>query len=547
MAQKLAFCAFCDTMLETTGIQKLEALKCINCDINLCGNCNRKRHSKIKGSKEHCIIRLNQLGTLKAKDSVRKLELANIICLVHKDEKCTAYCISCSKELCTFCAFEGKHQDHKISKLETVYNEQVSELNNLKSKMKDDISFFNAILKNTELKRQEEAEIYEKAKQKIVQREKDMKEIASRESGVLFQKLDILLKPQIDALNKTKETLQKNIDYLKQTVSLTDQILQSNDAKSVFDIAISIKKELPSRDIKELDVTVKSQVDFIAPVLPLRFGSLVMPKLTIKQSVHTPLKSIKCLESFSNGKYVSIVSPTGTDSQSSLEYFQIKGLNFVVECKISLHFKPCDMKVIENNQILFICQDRIFSLSEINKFEIFFLSDMVLSSPNNCICITAVGNILLGCNAGHFGTSDAILLNNQGLIKNRSTLKYHVDKIAASEHDTYIIISQRLSLIKVVQGLSSTFESKWTYEGHSSINSIVKFEPMDIAVSTSGLIYVTDESTHSIHVLTQDGDFVKNYGKEHGIIDPEVLHLDKEGQLIIWCRDGTIHVADISS
>ncbi|CAG2222535.1 unnamed protein product [Mytilus edulis] len=152
------------------------------------------------------------------------------------------------------------------------------------------------------------------------------------------------------------------------------------------------------------------------------------------------------------------------------------------------------------------------------------------------------------CNTGiYFGPSDAILLNNQGLIKNRSRLKYHVDKIAASEHDTYIIISQRLSSIKAVQGLNSTFESKWTYEGHSSINSIVKFEPMDISVSASGLIYVTDESTHSIHVLTQDGDFVKNYGKEHGIIDPEVLHIDKEGQLIIWCRDGTIHVAYISS
>lgn len=98
-----------------------------------------------------------------------------------------------------------------------------------------------------------------------------------------------------------------------------------------------------------------------------------------------------------------------------------------------------------------------------------------------------------------------------------------------------------------MQGLSTTFESKWTYEGHSSINSNAKFEPMDIAVSTSGLIYVTDESTHSIHVLIPDGNFVKNYGKEHCIIDPEVLHINKEGQIIIWCNDGIVHVADISS
>lgn len=156
--------------------------------MTLCENCKTKKHSKIKGSEKHSIIRLSQMGTLKEKDSVRKLELADIICSMHKEEKCTAYCISCSKELCTFCAFEGKHQDHKISKLETVYNEQVSELNNLKSKMKDDLSFFNENLKKTELKCNEGAEIYEKAKQKIIQREKDMKEVASRESGIILSR-----------------------------------------------------------------------------------------------------------------------------------------------------------------------------------------------------------------------------------------------------------------------------------------------------------------------------------------------------------------------
>lgn len=98
---------------------------------------------------------------------------------------------------------------------------------------------------------------------------------------------------------------------------------------------------------------------------------------------------------------------------------------------------------------MFICQDRIFSLSKSNQIEVFFQSDMFHSSPNKCICITAVEYILLGCNRGnYFGPSDAILLNNQGLIKNRSKLKYRVDKIVASEHDTYIIISNRLIQLK---------------------------------------------------------------------------------------------------
>lgn len=58
---------------------------------------------------------------------------------------------------------------------------------------------------------------------------------------------------------------------------------------------------------------------------------------------------------------------------------------------------------------------------------------------------------------------------------------------------------------------------------------------------------MTDESTRSIHVLTRPGDFVTCYGKEHGIIDPAILHINKEGQLIIWCNDVKIHMADILS
>ncbi|XP_063420934.1 E3 ubiquitin-protein ligase Midline-1-like [Mytilus trossulus] len=328
MAQNLAVCEFCDLYTETT------TWKCINCDLTLCENCKTKRHSKIRGSEEHSVIMLKQMGTLEAKDSVRKLELASNICSVHNNEKCTAYCKSCSKELCTFCAFEGKHQGHKILKLA--------------------------------ISSQEGTKNYNKAKQDIIQREKDIIEFAHREAEFLNQELDTLLKTQNDTSNKTKKTLQTKIEYLNRTVNLTAQIIQSNDAKSILDTSFSIKKELPSKDIEGLNLSAKSTVEFIAPVVSLRFGSFVMTKLAIIKSVQTPLKTIECLESIDN-------------------------------------------------------------------------------------------------------------------------------------------------------------------------------------VSASGLIYVTDQSTSSIHVLTLDGDFVANYGQEHGIVDPEVLHINKEGQLMIWCKGGTIHVADIFS
>ncbi|CAG2184345.1 unnamed protein product [Mytilus edulis] len=156
------------------------------------------------------------------------------------------------------------------------------------------------------------------------------------------------------------------------------------------------------------------------------------------------------------------------------------------------------------------------------------------------MCINANGTILLGYADIPYISYGVTLLNDKGELKNsfRFNSIYCADKIAANEHGTYIISHSGLE--KAVQGLSSSFSVQWTYIGNRRDNINNDFKPKDIVISSSGLIYVTDDSTSSIHVLTQDGDFVANYGKEHGIIDPEVLHINKEGKLMIWCRDGNL-------
>lgn len=544
MAQNLAVCEFCDLSIERI------AWKCINCELILCENCKKKRHGKIKGSEEHSVIMLKQMGTLESKYSVRKLELANIICSSHTEEKCTAYCKSCSKKLCTFCAVEENHIGHQIMKLETFYNEKVSELTSLNNKMNEDLPFFIKNLKKMEIRCQKGTDNYNKAKQQIVQREKDIKENATLETEVLSRELDNLLKPQNDTLNKTKESLQKNVDYLEETTAIIDTMLNSNDVKQVLDTSFSIENELPSKDIEGLNVSLKSQVDLFVPILPLRFGSLVMPKLAIKQSVPTPLKTVKCFESFDNGTYISIVSPPSSSSQTYLEYFQLNDSNYVEKCRTGLKFKPFGMNIIENNKILLLCEKLILSFSEgheIETFQKYRARSFIHSYTCTCMCITYEGNILLGYSQDCICCYGIKLLNKKGTVKNTFKFIYRsrVSKIAASEHGVYII-SQSCFENSVIR-LTSNLTSKWTYEGQSSTNSNINFTPMDITVSASGLIYVTDESSSSFHVLTPDGDFVANYGKEHGIIDPEVLHINKKGQLVIWCKDGKIHVADISS
>lgn len=104
MVQNLILCQLCEN-------SKGSKWKSFHCDLVLCPKCYKK-HSKFGGSEEHCIIDLNQVGTLENVDIIRKFNLKNIQCATHEKEKCSLFCKDCKNPICSFCVLEPWHKDH---------------------------------------------------------------------------------------------------------------------------------------------------------------------------------------------------------------------------------------------------------------------------------------------------------------------------------------------------------------------------------------------------------------------------------------------------
>jgi hypothetical protein len=86
---------------------------------------------------------------------------------------------------------------------------------------------------------------------------------------------------------------------------------------------------------------------------------------------------------------------------------------------------------------------------------------------------------------------------------------------------------------------------RWTYTGHSKINVTTQFNPYDVVTTTAGHIIVCDYSTHSLHVLSEQGDILTcKVMEDTGIKYPVSLDIDMRGQLWVGCckqSGATIH------
>jgi hypothetical protein len=102
------------------------------------------------------------------------------------------------------------------------------------------------------------------------------------------------------------------------------------------------------------------------------------------------------------------------------------------------------------------------------------------------------------------------------------------------------IQSPSLSLL-VVDSTSLGREGglRWTYTGHSKINVTTQFNPTDVVTTTAEHNIVCDSSTHTLHVLSGQGDILTyKVMKDLGIEYPFSLAFDMRGQLWVGCITG---------
>ncbi|CAG2249105.1 unnamed protein product [Mytilus edulis] len=184
--------------------------KCLHCDFLLCTKCHRNFTKKVKSIDQHTIIDIKDIAChqQQTKDTT---DFRNIQCGIHAGQTCFLFCQSCEVVVCP------------------LYSN------------------------------------YESEKQKILSREKDLKNEVEKHTNKLLKELDqrkeIVMKSVNDAENRS-ENIDKDLDLQKKTLS---QALNSNNAKLVFNIQ-SEEKTLRQKRIVPVN-TIFPKLPKFVPVI----------------------------------------------------------------------------------------------------------------------------------------------------------------------------------------------------------------------------------------------------------------------------------------
>ncbi|CAC5391593.1 unnamed protein product [Mytilus coruscus] len=529
MAQNMSICNFCELSNEIKW-------KCINCDMILCAECKTIKHSKFKGFELHTIIELNRLGTKEVISAIRKLDLQKIMCTCHCDEKCCLYCEDCRLPICLSCILE-KHSGHKAARIGFVYDNQNSELEQFRSSVEMELSLCAEQCD----RKQRFLNSYSTIKEKILEREKLLKGFITAQAANLMKELDDIYSYDDTSFAKEEEKLQKYEKDMKRKKAIVDEVLDSCDARSVFNTLDQIDFKLPEKFFKELPQEHITFFTLGEPVVDIKFNMWPLKKaprmVEIIEIYDTGKLDISKLKTLKNGTYVMT-----DDRHSTLKqfFFQDHKCEFVKSIDASVF----DITVTNEAFVLASYGDSevIYNITE-SRNEIFksLLSPRLARGihvdennklfvgfidPNN---IYQTGIVVFDLKSDQVQEFAIHADSDSFIIPDKITTKLNGDICVIQSK----IVTSWIGIVILYEFSHPLAQVKWIYKGHKIINSSLEFSPCDIVTTTTDLVLTSDLLTKTIHVLSSNGDFLTLIGEQEGVFSPRSLIINKEGRLLI--------------
>ncbi|XP_071160942.1 uncharacterized protein [Mytilus edulis] len=532
MAQIMSMCNVCE-------LSNKIKWKCINCDLMLCAECKTITHSKFKGFELHTIIELNRLGTRKAKSEIRNLNLEKIMCTYHCDEKCCLYCNDCKLPICLSCILE-KHSGHKAVRIGFVYHKQNSELEKFRGSVEMELS----LCAEQRERKQRFLNSYSTIKEKILEREKALKEIITAHASILMKELDDIYSYDDTSFAEEEASLQKYENEIKEKKADADDALDSCDATSVLNTLEQFDYKLPEKYFKELPQEHITCLTLGEPEIDIKFNIRPLKKalrmIEITEIYDTGNLDISNLKTLTNRTYVM------TDERhNSLKQFIFQDSK--CEFRKSIEVSVFDITVTNDDLILASYGDSevIYNITDSGK-DIFksVLSPRLVRGIHvdenhqlfvgfmNTTGIQETGIVIFDLKSDHVQEFSIPGDSDYFTIPDKITTKWNGD-ICVIQSKTVTSWKGIVIVYEYEYGLSHPrAQVKWIYEGHNIINSTLEFSPCDI-VTTGDLVLTSDLLTKTIHIISSNGDFLTLIGEQEGVFSPRCLTINEEGQLLI--------------
>lgn len=533
MAQNMSICNFCELSSEIKW-------KCIDCDLILCEKCKTMKHSKFKGSEWHTIIALDRLGTKDAIRTMQKLDLQQIVCSCHCKEKCYLYCQDCSLPICLSCILE-EHKGHRASKIGVVFDNQYSELEKARDSIEFDITLSNEMSRYLHERKQGDLNNYNTIKNKILEREKEMKESVTAQAANIIKELDEMHLSDDKLIAKEEENIQNYKSDLNLKKAVIDKALDSCQSISVLNTVCTLDFKMPKTNFKELPKQQTAILTEVEPEMNINLRVLKVESMVELTEVNDTGESIiSNLKTLEKGVYVMVNSDHNTIKQF---VFQDGRCEFVKSIELAIF----DLTVTIEGSILASDDDSevIYNITDSRK-EIF--KSIALPRKARGVHVCRNQNLFVGfVDFSSHGVGIAIID-----MKSDRTQEFAIpadsipEKITSDMNGDICVIQSEYTPCTLWEGMIVSYEInpslgkiRWKYEGNEQINTLKDFAPCDIAISRAGLVLSVDFSTSTIHVLSSNGCFLTFIGAREGVYSPRSLNVDNEGQLLIGSDETT--------